>query len=179
MNLKLIDILNEDLFGSSNKMKPHEKLIVNAVVGFMKRKYGIRSKIIVKKKETKGMLGDVVLSDNAMGKDKFYLHFNPDQSYPMIIQSLIHELIHIKQVSMGELKPSSDFRHIMWRGKEFISVKEYLRMGKTDFASYKELPWEKEAYTSMRSLYNPFLQSNEWKDIYGKDTTLDFIIKNI
>jgi DNA polymerase III epsilon subunit-like protein len=72
-----------------------------------------KRKVIVKKKNSKTMIGDVVLNDNSLNNNKFYLHFNPNQSIAMMIQSLIHELTHIKQISHKELKPSGDYKTIM------------------------------------------------------------------
>lgn len=174
--IKLQTLLNEDIFGSSLKLKTYEKLIVGAVINFMKKKFGFNSKIIVKKKDKIDLLGDISLNDNSLNKDKFYLHFNPNQSYAMMIQSLIHELTHVKQVAKGELKPTSDYKNIMWKGKVIISVKDYK---KQDFAKYKNIIWEKEAYSNMEKLYKVFLNSDEWKSLQGKDSQLDYIIKEI
>jgi hypothetical protein len=109
----LINLLSEEMFRTNLKMKPHEKLLVNAIVEFMRKKFGITSKIIIKKKENDRLYGDVVLNDNSLNKNKFYLHFNPNQSYTLIIKSLLHELTHIKQISKGELKPTTDFKNLL------------------------------------------------------------------
>lgn len=177
--IKLKDLLGEGLFTSNLKMKSHEKLLVSGVIEFMRKKFGFKSKIIVKKKENSALLGDISLNDNSLNKDKFYLHFNPNMSYKMIIQSLIHELTHVKQVSKKELKPTNDYKHLLWKGKEIISVKDYKTMGKKDVSGYKKLPWEKEAYVNSKNLYKPFINSTEWKSLKGKDDTLDFIVKEI
>ena len=177
--IKLKDILNEDLFTSSLKMKPYEKLIVSAVIEFMRKTFGFNSKIIVKKKEKHGLLGDITLNDNSLNKDKFYLHFNSNATFPTIIKSLLHELTHVKQVAKGELKPSSDYKSLLWKNNPIISVKDYNKMGKTDFQGYKKMPWETEAYENMKKLYNPFLKSKYWTSLKGKDANLDYIIDNI
>ena len=178
--IKLKDIVNEDLFGSTNKMKKHEALLISAIVEFMKKKYNLTSKIIIKKKEKKGMFGDVVLNDNSINKNKFYLHYNPNAYHPIMIQSLIHELIHVKQISKKELQPSSDYKSLMWKKKEYITVRDYNKLMKKGFSpEYKKLPWENEAYSKMKSLYKPFLNSPEYKNLKGKDKTLDYIIDNI
>ena len=64
--IRLKSIINEDLFGSSLKMKPHEALMVKSVVSFMMDKYGFNAKIIVKKKEKAGMIGDISLNSNSV-----------------------------------------------------------------------------------------------------------------
>jgi len=108
--IKLADLITEDIFNTSLKMKPHDKLIVGAVIEFMKKKYGFNSKIIVKNKSNNSLYGDISLNNNSINKDKFYLHFNPNQSLAMQIQSFINELTHVKQVSRKELQPSDDYK---------------------------------------------------------------------
>jgi hypothetical protein len=73
--------------------------------------------------------------------------------------TLIHEMIHIKQFALNELRnfPKS----IRWNGK-------FYRMpnGEIDLAKYLEYPWEIEAYSVEKKLYN------EWKTFYiTLDTT--------
>ena len=177
--IKLVNILNEDLFGTSMKMKPHESLMVKSVVDFMMGKYGFNAKIIVKKKERAGLIGDISLSSTSVDGNKFYLHFNPNQSYQRIIQTMIHELTHVKQVSKGELLPNKDYTTILWKGKEYITAKDYGKLMKSNLAEYMKLPWEVEAVSNMKSLYPQFIKSKHWLELKGKDTTLDYIIDNI
>ena len=169
-------LLNEDLFGTSLKLKPYETLMVKSVVSFMMDKFNFKAKIIVKKKDKAGMIGDISLNSNSVDGNKFYLHFNPNQSYKRIIQSMIHELTHVKQVSKNELLPNKDYTAILWKGKEYITAKEYGRLMKTDVASYVKLPWEVEANSNMTSLYPQFIKSKYWLELKGKDATLDYII---
>mgnify|MGYP003658280903 FL=1 len=177
--IKLKDILNEDLFGTSLKLKPYEALMVKSVVSFMMDKYKFKAKIIVKKKDKAGLIGDISLNSNSVDGNKFYLHFNPNQSYKRIIQSMLHELTHVKQVSKRELLPNKDYTAILWKGKEYITAKEYGKLMKSDIPAYRKLPWEVEAEANMTSLYSIFINSTHWKDLKSKDSTLDFIIDNI
>jgi len=177
--IKLKSILSEDLFGTSLKMKPHEALMVKSVVSFMMDKYNFTAKIIVKKKDKAGMIGDISLNSNSVDGNKFYLHFNPNQSYKRIIQSMIHELTHVKQVSKNELLPNKDYTSILWKGKEYITAKEYGKLMKSDIQTYMKLPWEVEANGNMNSLYSTFIGSKHWKELKGKDDTMDYIIDNI
>ena len=177
--IKLKSILSEDLFGTSLKLKPHEILMVKSVVSFMMDKFNFNAKIIIKKKESGGMIGDISLSSTSVDGNKFYLHFNPNQSYERILQTMIHELTHVKQVSKGELLPNKDYTAILWKGKEYITAKDYGKLMKSDVGSYMKLPWEVKAYSNMKSLYPQFVKSKYWLGLKGKDTTLDYIIDNI
>ena len=113
----------DDLFGTSLKMKPHEKLITSAIISFMVEYHNFRAQITVRKKNSKDMIGDISLTETSVEKHKFFVHVNPNQSYEQIIKSLIHELTHVKQVVKGELLPNKDYTAIKWMGDDYITVK--------------------------------------------------------
>ena len=56
-------------------------------------------------------------------------------------ETLAHELIHAKQLLMGELKDEKGFKTI-WKGEEYINFRGHLKE-----SAYRELPWEAEAYS--------------------------------
>jgi hypothetical protein len=170
--------INENILVKDNKIKTYEKLLINSVISFMKIKLNFDAKIIVKKKQSTNLLGDIQINDNSVNNNKFTLFFNSNQSYIQIIKSLIHELTHIKQVSKGELKPSGDYKFIIWKDNFTMNVKEYYKLGK-DIEKYKNLPWESEAYSNMNIFYDEYINSNLWKELKGIDNNLDFIIDNI
>lgn len=172
--------LNEDIFRTDNKIKKHEKLFIDAVISFLKEHWDFDAKITVRKKQNSSLIGDISLNTNSVYNNKFTVHFNPNQSYLEIVKSLIHELTHVKQVSKGKLRPSDDWKHILWEDDFNISVKDYRKKMK-DFNEYKNLPWEKQAYDNMLdlSLREKLFNSKQWKSLKGKDVNLDFIISNI
>jgi len=160
-------------------LKPHDKLLINAVMEFMKKEISMpKIKIIVNRKSKIGMFGDVSMSDTSVNKNKFTVHWNPNQGKPMMIQSLIHELTHVKQIAKKELQPGPEWKSIWWKGKEYISVRDYRKKMK-NVSDYMKLPWEKEAYSNMKILYKKFLKSKHFKDLKGKDKNLDYIIDNL
>jgi hypothetical protein len=170
-------ILNENILVKDNKIKTYEKIIIDSVIEFMKIKLKFDAKIIVKKKQSTNLLGDIQLNYNSINNNKFTLHFNSNQGFNQVIKSLIHELTHIKQVSNGELKPSDDYKSVIWKENFIISVKEYYKLGK-NIEEYKKIPWETEAYDNMGVLYDDYINSKYWKDLKGIDYNLDFIIDN-
>lgn len=180
--IKLKTILSEDLFGTSLKLKPHETLMVKSVIAFMMDKLNFKAKIIVKKKESGMMIGDISLNDASVDGNRFYLHFNPNQSYERILQTMIHELTHVKQVSKNELLPNIYYDAILWKGKEFINVGDYNKLlkgaGRGDVVEYMKLPWEVEANKNMKTLYPQLKKSKYWLGLKGKNATLDFVFFN-
>lgn len=169
-----------NLFGQYNTTTKYENYIISAIVDFLKKEWNFEAKISVRKKQSKSLFGDIVLNNNSVVNNKFTLHFNPDQSYLSMIKTLIHELTHVKQVTKGELNPSSDWKSMIWKDDYVLSVSDY-KKAMRNFAKYKELPWEAEAYSNMgdKELLNKFFKSKYWVGLKGKDATLDFIIDNI
>ncbi len=168
-----------EIYEQSNKISKPEKLLNDAIIGYMKDKFKFNpNKITVKKKLSDSTFGDVVLSDSSLNKGNFTIHFNPDSGYRYRIGALIHELTHVKQISKGELRPSEDWKKVLWKNNYEVSVKDYKKAGK-NIEQYKSLPWEKEAYENQKNLVNDFLASKYFKELKGKDKTLDFIIDNI
>lgn len=172
------DTVGESLFSPSTKLKDYEKLLVASLSKFMQNKLGFSARITIKKKNSKSLFGDLVLSPAAM-KGKITLHYNPNQGWGETLKSLVHELIHAKQVVKGELKPSKDWKSVIWGGKEY-TVRYLNKLVKDrDIKSYKNLPWEKEAYSGMKKYYKMFLNSKEFKDLVGQDDNLDYIVSNL
>lgn len=175
--MKLTDIINENLFSSSNKLKNWEKLLVKSIVDYAKTTFNFNAKIIVKKKSKNNLLGDISLSNASVNNNTFTLHYNPNQSLDMQIQTLIHELTHVKQVVRGELLPTDDWKGIKWKGKLFITVAELKKI--KSISDYKALPWEAEAYANMKVYDKKYKSSTFFKQLVGKDKTLDYIIQNL
>lgn len=168
-----------EFFEEDKKIKKHEKLLIDSVIEFMQDKLKFKpNRITVKKKFSDTHIGDVVLSDASINKGKFTLHFNPNQGYRMIIGALIHELTHVKQISKGELRASEDWKSVLWKDDTELSVKDYKKAQK-NYDNYKNLAWEKEAYDNQNNLKNEYISSKYFKNLKGKDDTLDFIIDNI
>ena len=160
-------------------LKPYKKMIIGSVVAFMKDKYKLNANITLKRKSNPALIGDVPMNHNSVNKNKFTVHWNPNYSTEYLIKILIHELTHVKQISKKELQPAPDYKSIYWKGKEFITVRDYNKLIKKDRNSNRKLPWEIEADTNMKKLYSEFLNSSYWKGMYGKDVTLDYLIDNL
>lgn len=159
-------------------LKPFEKMLVIAIVDFMKRKMDMNPQISVKRGKGGDNYGDVSLNKDSIHNGKFTLTFNPNLGYTMLIRALIHELTHIKQISKGELKSNGTYDTIIWKGGTPVSAKDYKKAAK-DFNIYSKLPWEKEAYNNEKVLYNEFLKSDEFKKYVGKNDTYDMVYREL
>jgi hypothetical protein len=156
------------------KLKPHEKLLFNAYIDFLQEYYktNINLEISFRKPNTRKLFGWIDLIGLQNKKYKIIVEYKP---YGML-GTVGHEFTHIHQFLRGDLGYSKDEKYILWNKKEFITVKEYSKIN--DFATYKKIPWEAEAYKMQDKLPGLFLKSKQFKNLKGKNETLDFLIDN-
>ena len=87
---------------------------------------------------------------NSGGKyNAFKVFISTRQAEDPVLQSLAHEMVHVKQMLLGELEEEDDDEHAKWNNTTMsinVSIDEYY-----------ELPWEKEAYAKEEELYGAYL----------------------
>lgn len=76
------------------------------------------------------------------------------------LETMMHELVHVKQFAKGEMKDyARDSKHIRWH-KEKINLES---------VEYRNLPWEIEAHTLEKPLAHEFLDFHpEWRQLIVK-----------
>lgn len=89
---------------------------------------------------------------------KFNIVINTNLGPKRLLESLAHEMVHVKQYAKGELKDYVYSNHVKWCG-----VKMLYDEGDDD--QYFESPWEIEAYGRQVGLYSGF----KYKYLDGKD----------
>ena len=62
-----------------------------------------------------------------------------------MIQIICHEMVHLKQYVSGDLKMSSDFKTVIWKGKTYDNSSEYFSR-----------EWEVEARALENKLWRKF-----------------------
>lgn len=172
------DYLNENNIKFSSKIKDYYRLIIIAVVKFLKEEFLIDKDIVIIIKESKNnnKYGEVNLTNGKV----FKLELNLNQSFTLIIKSIIHELTHIKQISKKELRISVDGLNILYGTDFTLPITKYEEISK-DLSKYRYLPWEIEAYSNMSDniLFDKIVNSKYWLELKGQDRNIDFIIKNL
>ena len=83
------------------------------------------------------------------GKYKeFSLYIKKSKDFDDMLQTIAHELVHVKQYMNGTMNFGKDLNHTIWNKKIFNEKK----------ISYWELPWEIEAYGLEKCLYEMWIE---------------------
>lgn len=90
--------------------------------------------------------GEVEVADyNLSNKPRdFILFLDKNMSEEEKIKTLAHEFCHIKQILYNELNEEMT----LWKGKKVCEE---------DYQKYEDRPWEKEAYTIEKLLYEEYI----------------------
>lgn len=86
-------------------------------------------------------------SDDKPVMRKFVIEVNKGMGIAMIVRTVLHELVHVKQFARGEL--DTKFKGMKWKTAHV-----------TDDVDYMDLPWEKEAYKLEDKLSAKFWSEN-------------------
>lgn len=87
---------------------------------------------------------------NRTRPDDFYLDLDSNLSQRTALIALGHELVHVKQMAMGERYENGN-GSILWFGMPYD----------TTTIDYYDLPWEIEAHGREYGLYDRFIHSSE------------------
>lgn len=159
----------------TGKIKPYEKLLYSAYIDFLQEyfKTNINLTLHFVKPSNKDIFGDIDIK--SLEKKKYKINVENGIS-SVVLGRIAHEFTHIYQYLNNSLSFSSDEKYLMWNGKDFMSIKEYNSI--TNFQEYKKIPWEAESYKMQNKLPNLFKKSKYYKDLKGKDISLDFLMDN-
>jgi len=160
----------------SGKIKNYEKLLYSAYIDFLQDffKTNINLTLSIRKPSNKEMFGNIDLKSLESKKYKIIIE---NGIISVVLGRIAHEFTHISQYLSGNLTFSKDEKTLIWKGKYYITVKDYDNI--TNFQDYKKIPWEAESYKMQETLPKMFLNSNYCKSLKGKDASLDFLLDNI
>ena len=66
-----------------------------------------------------------------------------------LVTCIFHEMVHVRQHERGLLKDKGVVKS--WKGEEFIGIYDTVE-------TYKNLPWEEEAYRLQEEMYTKWIQ---------------------
>ena len=127
--------------------KPYQRKHVEDIVGFCIKTLMPRMKtlnITVKLCKPDGALGYCLETDN---NRTFEIEIDKTQSLRSLLETVAHEMVHVKQFARRELHPAND----TWFGKTYNPKK----------VSYWDLPWEIEAHGREVGLFVRWCEAND------------------
>ena len=163
----LREILNEV------KLRPWEKIIFDSYLVFLSDYFKVKNvKPTIKNiRPSKKWIGNIDM--NKMAKGKFIINIEEGMlDYRLSI--IAHEFTHIKQFLKKELR--SDDTTLLRKTDWIVPYKEYNAV--KDYETHASFPWEKEANKYQSLLPKKFKQSKYWKELYGIDPNIDFLMDN-
>ena len=127
--------------------KPNQRKYVESMVEFCVKTLMPRMStldIIVKLKKPKGAMGYCLELDT---NREFEIEIDNSQPLRRLLETVAHEMVHVKQFARRELHPSKD----TWYGKTYNPKK----------TSYWDLPWEIEAHGREVGLFVRWCEEND------------------
>ena len=79
----------------------------------------------------------------------FIIEVNKTMNISMIVRTVLHEMVHVRQFARGELDTTINPKGMRWKSARI-----------TDDVDYMDLPWEKEAYRLEEKLSANFWKAN-------------------
>lgn len=161
---------------TSKKFEDYHKIAIQSAVSFYLDELGVNEAgILIKLSAITGKkaFGDVALTNDEFKRKKFEMKLDPNAFFTLMLRTVAHETVHIKQIVKGELKANNELTHIIWKNEPIISAKDYANI---QYPEYIKLPFEAEAIEKAPVLRDKFLKSKEFYALKGKDAILDLII---
>ena len=130
-----------EVIGGSKSQKTHVSKMVEFCVKTLMPKMNLD--ITVKLCNPTGAMGYCLEEDN---NRTFELEIDKTQSLRGLLETVAHEMVHVKQYARRELHPSKE----VWMGKTYNPKK----------TSYWDLPWEIEAHGREVGLFVRYCEEN-------------------
>jgi len=134
---------------------PLQKALTREIIAFAKKELlpNFRTLSFIvrirKFRESEGnVVGWCIYEDCNIRPREFSIDLAENQSVEDFCKTLFHELVHVKQYALGEMRE----RHLLtghsisWKGTDHTKT------------SYRQSPWEKEAYKMQNQLYKKFMK---------------------
>ena len=99
--------------------------------------------------------GDCIWEDSRIRPREFTIRVDSSQELQLMLETVAHEIVHVKQFARGELQDlSSDINICKWQGS----------IVKCDVVDYYDLPWEIEAHGRERGFFIRWFEQSRWKN---------------
>tara|TARA_E500000178_G_C17031093_1_gene760587 strand:- start:3302 stop:3736 length:435 start_codon:yes stop_codon:yes gene_type:complete len=132
-----------EVIGGSKSQKKHAHSMVEFCAKMLMPRISTLD-ITVKLCKPSGAMGYCLETDN---NRTFEIEVDRTQSLRKLLETLAHEMVHVKQYARRELHPSAN----LWCGKTYNPKK----------TSYWDLPWEIEAHGRETGLFIRYCEANK------------------
>jgi hypothetical protein len=145
--------------GSSRKKREMaEDIALFAAMKLMPRlrdRLCIDINLIPRLSEKDSVAGDCIWEDNRTRPREFTIRIDSSQGMQLMLETVAHEIVHVKQFARGELQDvSSDINICKWQGS----------IVNCSTVDYYDLPWEIEAHGRERGLFIRWFEQCRWKN---------------
>jgi hypothetical protein len=101
------------------------------------------------------LAGDCTWEDSSYRPREFTVRVDSSQTPQEMLETVAHEIVHVKQFARGELQDlSRDVNLCKWQGSVI----------KCNAVHYYDLPWEIEAHGRERGLFIRWFEQSQWKN---------------
>tara|TARA_R110001606_G_C14883458_1_gene591615 strand:+ start:54 stop:524 length:471 start_codon:yes stop_codon:yes gene_type:complete len=150
--------------GSGKTKRQMVESIAEYAIGLLmprlKGKLDIRIELVACLKAKESIAGDCIWEDRSHKPREFTIRVDSTQPRQDMLETVAHEMVHVKQYSRGELKDvARSIKYCRWNGKEI----------NTSRTNYFDQPWEIEAHGREKGIFVRWLEQSKWKDVYWAD----------
>ena len=151
--------MNIIVVGSSRKKREMaEDLARFAAMKLMPRlrdRLCIDINLIPRLSQKDNVAGDCIWEDSRTRPREFTIRVDSSQSLQIMLETVAHEIVHVKQFARSELQDlSTDINICKWQGS----------IVKCSAVDYYDLPWEIEAHGREKGLFIRWYEQSRWKN---------------
>ena len=142
--------------GGSKSQKKYTKDIIRFCADKLISKR-LSNNLTIRVQFVKGLLseynqaGNCVWEDDNVRPREFLLEIDPNLTLRRVLQSVCHEMVHVKQFAKGEMRDLAGAERVSYNGKRYNLVKE----------DYFDRPWEIEAHGRELGLFVRWAEANK------------------
>jgi hypothetical protein len=121
----------------------------------LENKLYVNLRLIYGLREKESLAGDCIWEDDTCTRPReFTVRVDSSQTMQEMLETIAHEMVHVKQYARGELKDFARTTKLCkWKGKTMAWEK----------MKYYDLPWEIEAHGRERGLFIAWFEQSQWK----------------
>jgi len=124
---------------SNSLIRTASRFFINELMGKDHKDVSVKIRFNPRLLSKDGFRGSIIWTDERKCPRKFLIEIDAGLSRKQTLLTLAHELVHVKQYVYGELRDSSDGKHVNWRGRNILVDDDNIR-------EYYSSPWEIDAF---------------------------------